>query len=530
MKKIRRAIVSVTDKTGVVEFSKALAKMGVEIISTGGTARLLEEKGVQVIPIASYTGFPEMLDGRVKTLHPKIHGGILGMRENDVHAKEMETHGILPIDMVVVNLYAFEKTVEKGAALEETIENIDIGGPTMIRAAAKNFKDVTSVIDPGDYKCVIDEMKKNDGAVTEETRFALAKKVFQLTARYDGAISNYLGGAHGDEQARRFPETFTLQLKKLQDLRYGENPHQAAAFYQGPESPESPSPQGSLSGARKLQGKELSYNNILDLDAAITLAREFHEPAAVIIKHNNPCGTAMSKEGLVSAYTKALACDSKSAFGGIVGFNGTVTVELANRLADIFLEAVVAPGFEKKALEIFKKKKNLRVVETGEPAKGAAKGEHAAPLELKRVSGGFLLQTPDRESASDLKTVTQRGPTDTELEDLLFAWNVVKHVKSNAIVIARCTQTIGIGAGQMSRIDSTRIAAMKAKDAGLEIQGSVLASDAFFPFRDNVDLASERGITAIIQPGGSVRDEEVIEAANDHDIAMVFTGIRHFRH
>jgi phosphoribosylaminoimidazolecarboxamide formyltransferase/IMP cyclohydrolase len=522
MKKILRAIVSVTDKTGIVEFSKTLAGMGVEIISTGGTARLLDENGVQVIPISSYTGFPEMLDGRVKTLHPKIHGGILGIRASEVHSKEMQTHGILPIDMVVVNLYAFEKTIEKGATLEEAIEDIDIGGPTMIRAAAKNFNYVACVTDPGDYECILEEMKETGGALSDKTRLALAKKVFQMTARYDGAISNYLGGVSGDGQARRFPETYTVQLKKIQDLRYGENPHQAAAFYQGPEPP---SPTGTLSEAKKLQGKELSYNNILDLDSAMALASEFHEPAAVIIKHNNPCGAAMSKQGLVSAYKKALACDTKSAFGGIVGLNGTVTKELATLLTEIFLEAVVAPAFEKGSLEIFKKKKNLRIVETGKLVK-----QGSAQVELKRVSGGFLLQTPDIESASDLKTVTQRGPTETELEDMIFAWNVVKHVKSNAIVVARCTQTIGIGAGQMSRIDSTRIAAMKAKDAGLEIKGSVMASDAFFPFRDNVDLAATHGITAIIQPGGSVRDEEVIKGADEHDIAMVFTGTRHFRH
>jgi phosphoribosylaminoimidazolecarboxamide formyltransferase/IMP cyclohydrolase len=530
MKKVKRAIISVTDKSGVVEFSRALSEMGVEIISTGGTARLLEEAGVHVIPISSYTGFPEMLDGRVKTLHPKIHGGILGIRDNEVHRSAMEKHRIPAIDMVVVNLYAFEDTVKKGGTLEEAIESIDIGGPTMIRAAAKNYNYVACVTDPADYDGIIDEMKKNGGAVSNETRFALAKKVFQLTAGYEGAISNYLGGiagpSSGTKEAEReiFPETFTVRLKKIQDLRYGENPHQAAAFYSGPGAPSLP---GNLAGARKHQGKELSYNNILDLTSAMELAAEFHEPAAVIIKHNNPCGTAMSKEGLLSAYKKALACDSKSAFGAIVGFNGTVTKEVATKLTEIFLEAVVAPAFEKKALNVFKKKKNLRVIETGKAPQG--KGDNGTP-ELKRVSGGFLAQTPDKESASDLKTVTQRGPTERELEDLLFSWNVVKHVKSNAIVIARCTQTVGIGAGQMSRIDSTRIALMKAGDAGLDVKGGVLASDAFFPFRDNVDMAAEQGITAVIQPGGSVRDEEVIKAADEHDIAMVFTGIRHFRH
>jgi phosphoribosylaminoimidazolecarboxamide formyltransferase/IMP cyclohydrolase len=397
MKKIRRAIISVTDKTGVLEFSKALTEMGVEIISTGGTAELLEEGGVHVIPISSYTGFPEMLDGRVKTLHPKIHGGILGIRKSETHRKEMENHDILPIDMVVVNLYRFEETIKAGSTLKEAIENIDIGGPTMIRAAAKNFNDVSCVTDPADYGGIIGEMRKNDGCVSEKTRFTLAKKVFELVTRYDGAISTYLGSIAEGEQAKRFPETFTVQLKKIQDLRYGENPHQAAAFYGGPEGPSPLS--GTLSGARKHQGKELS--NILDLDSAVVLSREFHEPAAIIIKHNNPCGAAMSKEGLLSAYNKALACDSKSSFGGIVGFNGTVTGELASRLTEIFLEAVIAPAFENEALDIFKKKKNLRVIETGEEAgglfilPGLPPLSPLPPLELKRVSGGFLVQTPD---------------------------------------------------------------------------------------------------------------------------------------
>ena len=522
MKKVKRAVVSVTDKTGLKEFAGALSEMGVEIISTGGTAKLLTENGIKVIPISSFTGFPEMLDGRVKTLHPKIHGGILGIRDNKDHASEMKEHGIPPIDMVVVNLYAFEKTVEGGASLEDAIENIDIGGPTMLRSAAKNHHDVACVTDPADYERIIREMKEHDACLSSDTRFELAKKVFQLTARYDGAISNYLGGMGSEENAARFPETYTLQFKKVQGLRYGENPHQAAAFY-GPTEPAL----NTLSTATKYQGKELSFNNILDLNAALAIAGEFHEPAAVIIKHNNPCGVATStvnQGGLIKAYELALECDPKSAFGGIVGFNGEVTKELAEKLVEIFLEAIIAPTFSKDSLDVFKKKKNLRIVETG------GMPETSEGLDIKVVKGGVLLQDTDIESASDLKTATERGPIEEELRDLLFAWNVCKHVKSNAIVLARDSRAVGIGAGQMSRIDSTNIAVMKAVDAGLIVKGSVMASDAFFPFRDNVDLANDNGITAIIQPGGSIKDKDVIAAANEHNIAMVFTGIRHFRH
>ena len=524
MKKIQRAIVSVTDKKGVAEFVKGLAATGVEIISTGGTADILKKEGVNVIPISSYTGSPEMLDGRVKTLHPKIHGGILGMRENPSHSKQMTDYGIPPIDMVVVNLYAFEETVKSGRPFDDAIENIDIGGPTMIRAAAKNFKDVACVTDPEDYASIISEMKKTGGTLSVETRFRLAKKAFELTSRYDGAIANWLG-AFSKEPGKKdtdFPATFSFQFKKIQDLRYGENPHQKAAFYS--TRPLAP---GALSAATQIQGKELSFNNILDLNAALEISREFHEPACVIIKHNNPCGVAMSKEGLKKAYELALACDPVSAFGGIVGFNGRVTKELAEKLIDIFLEAVVAPSFDKGAIETFEKKKNLRVMAAGEES---GHNPLESPFDIKRVSGGVLIQTVDRESASDLKCVTKRAPTDEELTDLLFAWNVAKHVKSNAIIFAKGSQTLGIGAGQMSRIDSTKLASMKAKDVGFDLKGSVLASDAFFPFRDNVDLASQNGITAIIQPGGSIRDEEVVKAADEHGIAMVFTGIRHFRH
>jgi len=527
MKKIRRAIISVTDKTGIVEFAQALSAAGVEIISTGGTAEMIAKAGVKVIPIQSFTGFPEMLDGRLKTLHPKIHGGILGIRSNPEHAREMETNGILPIDMVVVNLYAFEDTIAKGCTFEEAVENIDIGGPTMIRAAAKNHNDVAVVTDPADYSGIIAEMTEKKGSLSGATRLKLAKKVFQLTARYDAAISNYLGSVPAEpriEEPKKFPDTFTVQYEKVQDLRYGENPHQSAAFYRKVTKGHS-----GLADATQIQGKELSFNNILDLNAALTIAAEFHEPAAVIIKHNNPCGVAVSKAGQLEAYLNAYRCDKTSAFGGIVGFNRRVTGDVAETLCKIFLEAVIAPGFDADALAAFSAKKNLRVLDIGEVNQSKL-SFGPTDFDIKRVAGGALLQTLDIESASDLKTVTERGPNEKELEDLIFAWNVCKHVKSNAIIFAKDGSTVGVGAGQMSRIDSTRIAASKAADAGLEVKGSVMASDAFFPFRDNVDKAAEHGVTAIIQPGGSIKDAEVIQAANEHKIAMVFTGIRHFRH
>jgi phosphoribosylaminoimidazolecarboxamide formyltransferase/IMP cyclohydrolase len=527
VRKIRRAIISVTDKSGIEVFAKGLSQMGVEIISTGGTAELLKKAGIMVIGISNYTGFPEMLDGRLKTLHPKIHGGILGQRDKNEHVKQMEKHGILPIDMVVVNLYAFEDTIAKGCSLEEAIENIDIGGPTMIRAAAKNHKDVAVVVAPSDYQNIIEEMKKNNGSLSPATRFYLAKKVFQLTARYDGAISNYLGRVEDGAIKKDFPDTLTVQVEKVQDLRYGENPHQQAAFYREirrqPEDKKEP----CIANAKQLHGKELSFNNILDLNSAIELAKEFHEPSCVIIKHNNPCGVAMSKAGLIDAYQKAMSCDRVSAFGGIIAVNRTMDAKTAKEMGQLFLEAIAAPGFDEDALKILKDKKNLRLLETSE---FTAHMPEFKGYDLKKVNGGLLVQTADIECAQDLKTATKRGPSDAELEDLLFAWNVCKHVKSNAIIFAKDTRTVGIGAGQMSRIDSTRIGIMKAKDAGLEVKGCVMASDAFFPFRDNVDRAAEAGVTAIIQPGGSIRDEEVILAADEHKIAMVFTGIRHFRH
>ncbi len=524
MRKISRVILSVTDKSGIEDFAKFLSESGVEILSTGGTAELIRKEGISVIPISSFTGFPEMLDGRVKTLHPKIHGGILGIGDKEEHRKQMEEHGILPIDMVVVNLYAFEETVRKGAPLGDAIENIDIGGPTLLRAAAKNYRYVAVVTDPADYGRIIDEMRDNKGSLTPETRFYLAKKAFQLTARYDGAISNHLGTVEDGRASDRFPDTFTVQFEKVQDLRYGENPHQEAAFYRDVRVEGQ-----TVVNSKQLNGKELSFNNILDLNSALEIVKEFHEPATVIIKHNNPCGVAMSKRGIYDAYLKALSCDSVSAFGGIVGVNQAIDIETAGELTKIFLEAVIAPGFEEGALDVLKAKKNLRILEA--PGLGLKpRSEEGQGMDIRRIGGGVLLQGADIESAGDLKTVTNNGPDDPMLEDLLFAWTVCKHVKSNAIVFAKGTQTIGIGAGQMSRIDSTRIAVIKAREAGLDTRGAVMASDAFFPFRDNVDKAAEAGVAAIIQPGGSIRDEEVIDAADEHGIVMVFTGMRHFKH
>ena len=519
VRKIQRAIVSVTDKRGVVEFAKELHQMGVEIISTGGTGELLKKEGIPMIPISSYTGFPEMLDGRLKTLHPKIHGGILGMRDKEKHIKEMEDYQIPVIDMVVVNLYAFEDVVARGASLEEAIENIDIGGPTMIRAAAKNYRFVAPVVDPVDYDSIIEEMKANDGGLSLSTRFRLAKKVFSLTARYDGAIANYLTRFSDDStEQEEFPSTLNIQFEKVQQLRYGENPHQKAVFYRE-RKPSS----ATVAAAKKHHGKELSYNNILDTDSALSLIKELTEPACAIIKHNNPCGVAVSKEGHLKAYELALACDPRSAFGGIVAINGTIDEELAEKLNEIFLEVIISYGYTEGALEILKKKKNIRLLEV-------EKGEPEPGFDVRSVSGGLLLQSRDTESAGDLKVVTRRGPTEEELRDLLFAWVVCKHVKSNAIVLVKDEVAIGIGPGQTSRVDSARIALMKAEEFGHDPKGAVLASDAFFPFRDNIDLVAEYGITAIIQPGGSIRDEEVIKAADEHDMAMVFTGIRHFKH
>ena len=518
MAKITRALISVSDKTGIIDFSKELAGHGVEILSTGGTAKLLRDAGLTVKDVSEFTGFPEMLDGRVKTLHPKVHGGLLGMRSNPEHVAKMKEHGIENIDMVVVNLYPFEATVAKeGCTLPEAIENIDIGGPTMLRSAAKNHPDVTVLVDSGDYAKVLQEMKANSGAVSPATNFGLAVKVFQHTAAYDGAISNYLGARLG-EGVDSYPATFTIQVKKAQDLRYGENPQQTAAFYVEKHLTEP-----CVSNAVQLQGKELSFNNIIDLDAAIETVKEFETSAAVIIKHTNPCGVALGDTPL-NSYLKARECDPVSAFGGIVGFNRLVDAQTAKELTSTFLEAVIAPGYTDEALAIFTAKKNVRVMQVPLLSEYVPSG-----YDLKKVVGGLLIQGRDlgMVQAIDCRVVTERTPTASEYEALDFAWRVGKHVKSNAIVFTSCDQTVGIGAGQMSRVDSSRIAVQKAL---LPTKGTVLASDAFFPFRDGVDAAAEAGVTAIIQPGGSVRDEEVIKAANEHEIAMVFTGMRHFRH
>jgi len=518
MAKITRALISVSYKRGIIEFSKVLASHGVEILSTGGTAKILREAGLSVKDVSEFTGFPEMLDGRVKTLHPKVHGGLLGMRSNPEHVSKMKEHGIENIDMVVVNLYPFEAAIAKeGCTLEDAIENIDIGGPTMLRSAAKNYPDVTVLVDSNDYASVLDEMRDNNGAVSAKTNFGLAVKVFQHTAAYDGAISNYLG-SRLTEEVQEYPPTFTLQVKKMQDLRYGENPHQTAAFYV-----ENGITEPCVSNAQQLQGKELSFNNIIDLDAAIETVKEFEQSAAVIIKHTNPCGAALADSPL-TAYLKARECDPVSAFGGIVGFNRTVDADTARELTSTFLEAVIAPGYTDDALAIFTAKKNVRVMQVPLLNSYDAKG-----YDLKRVTGGLMIQGRDLGmiNALDCRVVTDRTPSASEYEALDFAWRVCKHVKSNAIVFTNRDQTVGIGAGQMSRVDSSKIAVQKAL---LATHGTVLASDAFFPFRDGVDAAAEAGVTAIIQPGGSVRDEEVIKAANEHGIAMIFTNMRHFRH
>jgi len=517
---IKRALVSVSDKTGIIEFAQGLVNLKVEILSTGGTAKTLKSQGLPIIDVSEYTGFPEMLDGRVKTLHPKIHGGLLGIRDNPEHVKKMKEFDINPIDLVVVNLYPFEATVsKKDCPLEDAIENIDIGGPTMLRSAAKNYRFVTVIVDPADYTVVLKEMKENNGEVSEETNFSLAKKVFQNTARYDGAISNYLSSLTPERKRMKFPETLNLQFYKVQGLRYGENPHQEAAFYREGEVK-----QPSSVNALQIQGKELSFNNILDIDSAIDTIKEFNETATVIIKHNNPCGVALSMKSVLDAYEKAKACDPVSAFGGIVAVNRTIDAETANAITSLFTEVVIAPDFTPGALEIFKTKKDLRLLKLPMIREYPPIG-----FDLKKVTGGILIQDRDLLTVdiSKAKVVTKISPTMQELNALDFAWKVCKHVKSNAIVYAQKEQLIGVGAGQMSRVDSSKIAAFKAR---FPLKGAVMASDAMFPFRDNVDAAAEVGITAIVQPGGSVRDEEVITAADEFGIAMLFTGVRHFKH
>ncbi len=519
---IERALISVHDKTGAVEFARGLAALGVEIVSTGGTARLLREAKIPVHDVAELTAWPEMLGGRVKTLHPKVHGGILFRRGNAEDHKQVAEHGILPIDLVVVNLYPFEATAAKAnPAAEELIENIDIGGPAMLRSAAKNFESVAVVTDPGDYARVLKELEASR-EVSLATRLELARKVFASTARYDGMIATELERLAAPDGTVQLGERAALSarlhiaLEQQQAMRYGENPHQRAALYVPAGGKSS-----GVAGARQLQGKELSYNNLVDLDAAWSLAEEFSEPAAIIVKHNNPCGTAEQKT-LVEAYQKALACDPVSAFGGVLAFNRTVDAATAEEVAKLFVECIIAPGYDATAREKLASKKNLRLMELPH-------GATPAELEVKRISGGMLVQEPDhhRLAASELKTVTERAPTREEIESLLFGWKVCKHVKSNAIVFARAGQTLGVGAGQMSRVDSVKIAVMKAQSS---LQGSVVASDAFFPFPDGVEEAARAGATAVIQPGGSVRDNEVIAAANRLGLAMVFTGVRHFRH
>ncbi len=520
MKKVERAIISLSNKEGIANFANELKKLDIEILSTGGTAKKLRDGGVKVTEISEYTESPEIMNGRVKTLHPRVYGGILGIRENDDHLEDMKKNKIKPIDMVVVNLYPFEEVVKKeGTSLEEAIENIDIGGPTMLRAAAKNYKYVTIVTDPADYKPLIKELKKNKGAVYDETRLKLAKKAFAYVARYDAAISNYLGGINNDGSINKLPSTYTLHLEKKMNLRYGENPHQNGSFYV-----ESDSLEPSVANSIQLQGKELSLNNIYDTDAAFELIKEFSETACVVVKHNNPCGVA-TDENLMQAFLKAKECDPISAFGGIVAFNTEVDESTASELANMFLEVIIAPGFSEKAQYILSTKKNLRVLKTVNLENYKRSG-----FDFKKVVGGALIQDRDlgtENDFNDLVIETDRKPTDEELEAMKFAWKVCKHVKSNAIVFAKKDQTVGIGAGQMSRVDSVKLATMKAQ---IPTKGSVLASDAFFPFRDGIDEAAKAGITAIVQPGGSIRDKDIIEAANEHNMAMVFTGFRHFKH
>ncbi|MGH9712713.1 MAG: bifunctional phosphoribosylaminoimidazolecarboxamide formyltransferase/IMP cyclohydrolase [Candidatus Acidiferrales bacterium] len=521
---IERALISVYDKTGVVEFARELASLGIEIVSTGGTARLLREAGISVRDVAELTGWPEMLGGRVKTLHPKVHGGILYQRGKAEDRKQAAEHGLVPIDLVVVNLYPFSATAAKpGVTPDELIENIDIGGPAMVRSAAKNFQSVGVITDPADYAAIAAELRENR-ELGLARRLALARKAYARTARYDGEIATELErlAANGDVTLgtlEKLPERIHIALERRQAMRYGENPHQAAALYipAGRQS-------AGLAGARQLQGKELSYNNLVDLDAAWALSQEFRRPAAIIIKHNNPCGAA-EQETLRDAYLKALECDPVSAFGSVLAFNEILDAATAEEVAKLFVECIVAPGYVPAALEKFASKKNLRVLQM--PPDAAS-----VELDLKRISGGVLVQEPDCHELkeADLKSVAERTPTDAERRALLFAWKVCKHVKSNAIVFAREGRTVGVGAGQMSRVDSVKIAVIKAATAGLALKGSVVASDAFFPFPDGVEEAGKAGATAVIQPGGSVRDADVIAAANKLGMAMLLTGVRHFRH
>ncbi|SPE26676.1 fused IMP cyclohydrolase; phosphoribosylaminoimidazolecarboxamide formyltransferase [Burkholderiales bacterium] len=515
----RTALISLSDKSGAVEFARSLAQLGFRLLSTGGTAKLLADAGLAVTEVSQVTGFPEMLDGRVKTLHPNIHGGLLARRDDPAHMATLAQHAIAPIDIVAINLYPFAATIARpDCTLKQAIENIDIGGPAMLRSAAKNHAAVTVLVDPRDYARVLEQLRSG-GTVSDATRFELATKAFAHTAAYDGAISGYLSSIGADGSRSRFPRILTRQWHQLQDMRYGENPHQHAAFYRdaivGP---------GLLAAYRQVQGKELSYNNVVDADAAWECVRAFSVPTCVIVKHANPCGVATGRT-TEQAYRRAFATDPTSAFGGILAFNRPIDAATAQAVNEKFAEVVIAPGFDEGALKAFASKANLRVLEL-------ASGDAQNDLDLKRVGGGLLAQTPDVASLprSELKVVTRNAPSEEQMEDLLFAWKVVRFVKSNAIVFAGQGTTLGVGAGQMSRLDSARIAGIKAQAAGLSLQGSCAASDAFFPFRDGLDAIVEAGARCIIQPGGSVRDAEVIAAADEHGVAMVFTGMRHFRH
>ncbi len=525
MSQINRALISVSDKTGLLPLCHFLKDQKVEIVSTGGTAKMLKENGIPIVGISDFTGFPEMLDGRVKTLHPKVHGGLLGLRDNEEHQKTMQEHGILPIDLVIVNLYPFEEVSKKAdSSFEEIIENIDIGGPSMLRSAAKNFKFVAVVTHPNQYERVMDAMKSGDGTLSYAMRKELAQEAFTLTNRYDALIAAFL--KKGKQEISDFPERFEFRGEKMQDLRYGENPHQKAACYKLEENTTEP----ALVTAKKLQGKELSFNNILDFDAAISCVKEFQEPACVIVKHTNPCGVAVSDTGL-QAFERAWAADSLSAFGSLIAFNREVDGETAKAITAHFVEGVIAPAFSEEALKIFQAKKNIRLMAEPHLLGWIQKANPKTNdrFDIKKIVGGFLLQERDLniENETHFEVVTEKSPTSKQMQDLCFAWKVVKHVKSNAIVYVKDRTTVGIGAGQMSRVDSAKMGVLKAVTS---LQDAVLGSDAFFPFRDGVDTAAVSGIQAIVQPGGSLRDPEVIHACNEHSIAMVFTKTRHFRH
>lgn len=521
LKKVSRALISVSDKNGIVDFARALQELNIELLSTGGTFRLLKENNISVTEVSDYTNFPEMMDGRVKTLHPKVHGGILGRR--GVDDEVMEEHSIKPIDMVVVNLYPFASTVsDPTCTLPDAIENIDIGGPTMVRSAAKNHKDVAVLVNNSDYAEVVEELKKNQGQLKYQTRYELMVKAFEHTAGYDGMIANHFGARGTDNTARDFSNTCNMQYFKTQEMRYGENPHQKAAFYT-----EASPTEASVATAKQLQGKELSFNNIADTDAALECVKQFDEPACVIVKHANPCGVAVAAD-IGAAYELAFATDPESAFGGIIAFNRELDSKTARAICEKqFVEVIIAPTVSADASAVVAEKKNVRLL-----ACGMWDSQRPNDFDYKRVNGGLLIQDRDNGMVCerDLKVVSKRIPTSSEMSDMLFAWKVAKMVKSNAIIYAKNNQTIGVGAGQMSRINSARIAGIKAEHAGLDVVGAVMASDAFFPFRDGIDNAGKAGISCIIQPGGSMRDDEVITAANEHGMAMVFTGMRHFRH